>query len=172
VVNALPPFIAVAPPAAEIPKLLARPGEHYVVRCVYERPQCDPPQQYVSKPSGQFELAATLDPDGPARQIRLELPRDVSIAGLRKFKKGVGFVLSDAMRNKVAMITGAEKALLDDKSINDEGGWTLGFLCTFSFQIIFIVAFFLLLIFVFILNIVFWWMPFFRICLPIPVKSK
>jgi len=173
--NALPayqPSAQPAPPATLIPKLLARPGERYVVRCVYDRAQCDPPHRYVSRPTEPFQFASVLDPDGPPREIRIELPRDVSIAGLRKFKQGVGFLMSDAMRNKVAMITGAEKSLLKDEGVNDEGGLTLGFLCSFSFQIIFIVAFFLLLMFVVILNIVFWWLPFFRICLPIPVKSK
>jgi hypothetical protein len=160
------------PPPVQVPKLLAQEGEAYLLRCVYERAQCDPPHQYISKPSEQFLLASVLDPDGPARQIRIELPRDVSIAGLRKFKKGVGFAMSDAMRNKLKMITGAEKALLKDEALNSEGGLTIGFICTFSFQIIFIVAFFLLLVFVIILNIVFWWLPFFRICLPFPMKSK
>ena len=30
----------------------------------------------------------------------------------------------------------------------------------------------LLFVLVFVLNIVFWWVPFFRICLPIPKKGK
>jgi len=160
------------PPPIEVPKLLARTDEVYALRCVYERPQCSPKQVYVSQRTELFDLASALDPDGPARQVRVELPRDVSIAGLRKFKKNVSFIMSDAMRNKMARITGFEKALLKDENIGGEGGFELGFICSFSIQIIFIVAFFLLLLFVVILNIVFWWMAFFRICLPIPVKAK
>src|SRR5262249_27084144 len=75
-----------APPKIEVPKLLARSGEVYALRCVYERPQCDPPQVFVSQRTEEFELASALDPDGPTRLVRLELPRDVSIAALRKFK--------------------------------------------------------------------------------------
>ena len=159
-------------PPVEVPKLLARTDEVFTLRCVYERPQCSPSEFYVSQPTEEFVLASAMDPDGPARQIRLELPRDVSIANLRKFKKNVGFVMSDAMRNKMARITGYEKALLKDEGLGPEGSFELGFICTFSFQIIFIVAFFLLQLFVLVLNSVFWWMAFFRICLPIPVKAK
>jgi hypothetical protein len=79
--------------------------------------------------------------------------------------------MSKEMRNKMARITGFEKALIKDEDIGGEGGFGLGFICTFSFQIIFIIAFFLLLMFAVVLNIVFWWMAFLRICLPIPVKK-
>jgi hypothetical protein len=167
-----PPPVGVDPaPKIEAPKLLANGNELYALRCVYERAQCEPPQFFISRRTEEFVLASALDPEGPTRQVRLELPRDVSIAALRGFKKSVGFVMSKEMRNKVARITGFEKALIKDEDIGGEGGFGLGFICTFSFQIIFIIAFFLLLMFAFILNIVFWWMAFFRICLPIPVKK-
>ena len=44
-------------------------------------------------------------------------------------------------------------------------------ICQLSIPIITICALILLLIIVALLNIVFWWMPFFRICLPI-VESE
>jgi hypothetical protein len=58
--------------------------------------------------------------------------------------------------------------MLDGNEPNAEDSFDLAFICSFSIQIIFIIAFMLLLIFVFVLNIVFWWIAFFRICFPIP----
>src|SRR5262249_14675603 len=154
----------------ELPKLEPRADALYVVRCVYERPQCDPPVRAVSQPSASFRFAPFFDPDAPVRPVRIPLPSDVSIAGLRKFKKGVSFMMSDAVRQKMKNLSGQEPKLLKDPpEFNDPSdGLGIAFICSFSIQIIFIVAFFLLLIFVFILNIVFWWIAFFRICLPIP----
>ena len=159
------------PPSIVVPKIdPAQSGTQYVLRFVYERPQCDPPVHVVSQPSEPFTLAALFDPDAPRRQVRIPLPTDVSIAGLRKARKSVGFMLSDAMRKKMAQLTGHEEDLLSDNpAIGAEPtGDGFAFICTFSFEIIFIVAFFLLLVFVIILDLFFHWMFFFRICLPIP----
>jgi hypothetical protein len=51
-------------------------------------------------------------------------------------------------------------------------GWTLGMICSFSIPIITLCAFIVLMIFIQLLNIVFWWLPFLKICLPIPVRSE
>ena len=45
-------------------------------------------------------------------------------------------------------------------------------ICSLSIPIITLCAFILLFIIVQLLNIVFWWIAFFKICLPIPVKSE
>jgi hypothetical protein len=158
-------------PDVELPKLESGADVQYTLRCVYERPQCDPPIVVVSQPSLPFQLAPFFDADAPARPVRIALPADVSVAGLRKFKQGVTFIMSDAMRKKVSMVTGHEKDLLEDPpSVGPEDGGAFAFVCSFSIQIIFIVAFFLLLMFVIILNFVFWWIAFFKICFPIPKR--
>lgn len=155
-----------------LPKLEPRAGALYLLRCVYERPQCDPPIRIVSQPSAQFQLAPFFDPEAPVRPVKIPLPSDVSIAGMRKFKKGVTFMMSDAMRRKMNSIAGNEKSLLtpNPNAPPDNSGADVAFVCSFSIQIIFIVAFVLLLMFVIILNFVFWWIAFFRICLPIPKR--
>ena len=48
----------------------------------------------------------------------------------------------------------------------------LGLICSFSIPIITICALIVLMIFVILLNIVFWWLPFFRICFPVPLKGE
>jgi hypothetical protein len=159
-----------AVPSSLLPKLGLQGGSKYVIRCVYERPQCEPVVRRVSQPSPPFTLAAHFDADAPVRPVQIVLPTDVSVAGLRKLKKGVTFVMSDAMRKKMQSLAGHEKSLLGDSpSLGSENG-AFAFVCSFSIQIIFIVAFVLLMMFVVILNFVFWWIAFFKICLPIPKK--
>jgi hypothetical protein len=157
-------------PPLKVPKLDVSVDVQYVVRFVYERPQCEPPQINVSLPSQPFTFAPFFDPDAPARPIKIPLPSDVSIAGLRKFKKNVTFMMSDAMRKKMDTIAGKETELLQGGGIKSEDTNAFAFVCSFSFQIIFIVAFMLLMIFVVVFNIIFWWIAFFRICLPVPKK--
>jgi hypothetical protein len=160
---ALPPDGATS---FQLPKFSG--NDQYVLRLVYERTACVPPQQWVSRRTDPFELAGFFDSDAPARQIRIPMPGDVSLAGMRKFKKNVSVVMSASMRNKMAMVTGHEKDIATGSVAGVVGTSGLGMICSFSIQIIFIVAFMLLLIFVFMLNIVFFWLPFFKICFPVP----
>ena len=133
---------------------------------------------HVGMPMGMADVAVALfgtslvfDPDAPARQIKIPLPTNVSMSDMRRFKKGVSFMISEPMQRKINLITGKEKNLLkDDPGLGSESSGGFAFICSFSIEIIFIVAFFLLLIFVIILNFVFWWIMFFRICLPVPKK--
>ncbi len=158
-------------PPIELPKIEPGGEATYVLRCVYERPQCDPVQRVVSRPSQPFRLAAFFDKDAPARQVKIPLPTNVGLSDMRRFKKGVSFMISEPMQRKIAAITGKEKDLLEsDPGLNPENSGGFAFICSFSIEIIFIVAFFLLLMFVIILNFVFWWILFFRICLPVPKK--
>lgn len=143
----------------------------YLIRCVYRRPACAPyPTDIVSEPSATFAIAPFLDPDAPARQIRIPLPMDTSLKDFRKFPKGVGFVLSNQLRGQMNRVTDLKKAL--DGGLADEEHWDLGVICQFSLPIIMICALILLIAIVFVLNIVFFWAAFFRICLPVPVRSK
>ena len=158
-------------PPVELPKIEPGGEATYVLRCIYERPQCEPVQRVISRPSQPFRLAAFFDKDAPVRQVKIQLPANVSMSDMRRFKKGVSFMVSEPMQRKIAMITGKEKELLKDApNLNPDDSGGFAFICSFSIEIIFIVAFFLLLMFVIIFNFVFWWILFFRICLPIPKK--
>ncbi len=167
----LDPLSAVPPDPAPrrlgkfAPRDASRPeDETYLLRCVYERPRCDPAQHWISRAAGPYRLAETMDPDAPARPVRIALPADVSIAGLRKFQKGVGFATSKALRNKIANIAGKE--ILDGQK-PAEGNFDLGHICSFALPIITLCAFILLLVIAVILNLVFWWLPFLKICFPV-----
>lgn len=141
----------------------------YRIRCVYRRPECGalcPP--VVSEPTEDFQIAGFFDPDAPARPIRITMPLDTKPQTLRKFNRNVGFMLSDELRKQMARVVDVQK-LIKDKQVEDpEEGLDLGVICSFSLPIITIVALMLLMIMVGLLNIIFWWMPFFRICFPAP----
>ena len=157
----------------EVPKLDPAAGAFYVARCVYERPVCagiHPPA--LSAPSQPFQLAPFFDPDAPARPIRIQMPVDTSVKGLRKFPRSISFLISDQLRRQMSRIEGIKLGDLDDGSIGNEGGFDLGMICSLSIPIITICALILLMIIVFLLNIVFWWIPFFRICLPLRLKAR
>ena len=66
----------------------------FVMRCVFERPNCGPLEPpVVSAPTKPFQLAGFFDPDAPARPIRIALPIDTSPAGLRKFDNNTAFMI-------------------------------------------------------------------------------
>lgn len=144
----------------------------YIVRCVYEQPQCGlqaPP--LMSDPSRPFQLASYFDPDAPARLIQVALPVDTTPAALRKYNKGVAFMISDQLGKQMSRVKGLKQLM--DGDLGDPNGFGLGMICSFSIPIITICAFIVLMIFLVLLNIIFWWLPFFRICFPLPtLKAK
>jgi hypothetical protein len=157
------------PAGLDVPKLDPTGEVLYVVRCVYRRPDCAP-ADLVGEPSAQFAIASVLDADAPVRQVRIPLPIGTGIKDLRKYRKGVGFMVSNELRNQMNRVTDLKKAL--DGKLGDEEQWDLGVICQFSMPVITICALLLLLVIVFLLNIVFFWVPFFRLCLPVPLRSK
>jgi hypothetical protein len=135
------------------PVIIDTKSTEYVVRCVYRRPLCR--GERLSDASAPFSIAAFFDPEAPARPIRISLPIDASLAGLRKFKKNVTVVLSESLRKKMS----------DGLQSQDAPGLDCsGFML--SIPIITICALIVLMIFISLLNIVFWWLPFFKLCLP------
>ncbi len=144
----------------------------YVVRCVYERPQCGLKLvPIMSDPSRPFQLASFFDPDAPARSIQVALPIDTTPAALRKYDKGVAFMISDQLGKQMSRVKGLKQLM--DGDLADPNGFGLGMICSFSIPIITICAFIVLMIFLVLLNLIFWWLPFFKICFPIPtLKAK
>ncbi|HSL54641.1 MAG TPA: hypothetical protein VK868_09620, partial [Pyrinomonadaceae bacterium] len=161
----------------------------FVIRCVFTRPECgplDPP--LLSEPTAPFQMAGFFDPDAPARPIRIALPLDTSPAGLRKFDKNTAFMISDMLCGQIDRVKGLSLGdlvlsvlpwpLHKDLSVPDGGpcksnGIELGMICSLSIPIITICALLLLMIIVFLLDIIFRWLPFFIFCFPVPkLKAK
>ena len=161
----------------------------FVIRCVYERPGCGPLfPPLVSGASHTFQMAPFFDPDAPARAVRIPMPMDISPAGLRKYQKNAGFVISDML---CAKIKGIRKMTLADlvlsvlpwpfhKDLPDPGsgtckenGSTLGMICSLSIPIVTLCALILMMIMVALFDLIFRWIPYLFICLPIPgLKGK
>lgn len=139
----------------------------YVLRAVYERPHCTgihPP--VVSAPSRPFRLAGFFDPDAPVRELKIEMPARTSIADFRRAPKGVAIRLSRELRRQISRVRDAKLSDPLDEQLGG-GSFDLGVICSLSIPIITICALILLLIIVQLLNIVFWWMPYFMICFPV-----
>src|SRR5438874_5421663 len=93
-------------PPFDAPKLDPRPQTRYLVRCVYRRPCCGPLHpDLLSDPSQPFAIAGFFDLDAPARPIQISLPIDTSVAGLRKAKKNVSFLISNQLRAQMGRVS-------------------------------------------------------------------
>ncbi|MBH1987079.1 MAG: hypothetical protein I8H76_07145 [Burkholderiales bacterium] len=156
----------------------------YVMRLVYERPDCQPFEGSVlSAPSVPFQMAGFFDPDAPARPIRIGLPLDISPAGLRKFDRNTVFMMSDMLCGHIDRFKGITFGDLvlsvlpwpfhkdfnvSAKGPCKEGGDPLGVMCSLSIPIITICALILLTIIVSLLDFIFRWLPLFVVCFPVP----
>lgn len=159
--------------APQLPKFDPNSGDTYVIRCVYDR-RCEllHEKQLVSDPSVPFQIAPFYDPEAPAREIRIVMPADTSIAALRKYKKNVSVIVSDKLRNQLERIRGLKLEDVEKGNIGPPGSFSLGMICTLSIPIITICALILLIIILQILNIIFWWLPYVKVCFPINFKAK
>lgn len=143
----------------------------YVLRCVFRPHTCGPERpDLVSSASERFAMASFFDADAPARPIRISLPIDTSVLGLRKSPRNVAFILSSTLRKQMSRI-GKFKDLIEGK-LDNEKSFDLGEICSLSIPIITICALIVLFIFLAILHYIFWWLPFIKLCFPIPRRSS
>jgi hypothetical protein len=98
------------------------------------------------------------DGDGPG--IKINLP---DLSQLKRVKPNVAFEMPPALAN---LLGGDMKKLADGEG--STGGPQIGFICSFSIPIITLCAFIVLNIFLGLFDLIFRWMMFIKICLPIP----
>jgi hypothetical protein len=173
------------PLAATLASSDAREQAWFVIRCVFERPNCVPlTTALLSEATRPFQMAAFFDPEAPARPLRIDLPIDITPAGLRKFDKNTAFMISDALCGQIDRAKGMTLGdlvlsvlpwpLHKDLDVPDKGpcvddnNTTFGLICSISIPIITICALILLIIIVSLLDLIFRWIPFFISCFPIP----
>jgi hypothetical protein len=159
----------------------------FIIRCVYERPDCGPMNPAVlSPPTEKFQMAPFFDPDAPARQVRISLPMDISPAGLRKFKKNATLMMSNMLCGKIGQIrklTFGDLVLsvlpwpfhkdLPEPEKTGPCKDSSGMYCSLSIPIVTLAALILLIIIVALFNMFFWWLPFLFSCFPISgLKGK
>jgi hypothetical protein len=126
-----------------------------------------PPQLVWSAPSRPFAIVPWFE-SGKLPPIKVRLP-NVTPLNISKFKPNVAFQVPKYLFNFLNNNT--PKNLLEGNAKpGDEGG--VDWLCGFNIPIITLCAFIILFIFLTLLNIIFWWLPFIRICIPLPRKAK
>ena len=99
-------------------------------------------------------------------QARIALPA-LDRASLAAMKPNVAFDVPPALQN-LLMRNKPEDFMKGPKPGSDIG---IGWLCSFSIPIITLCAFILLNVVLSLLNLVFFWLPIVKICLPVPKKK-
>lgn len=144
------------------------PNARYVargfVRLKPHKPGC-PPRLVWSAYSEPFTLAPWHESAGQP-PITIAMPDLFDRDALKGLKPGVAFALPPKL---AGLLTADPKKLRDGDG--EEGGWTLGWICSFSIPIITICAFIVLNIFLQLFAKIFFWLPFLKICLPVPRKQ-
>lgn len=144
-------------------------GRRYRVRAFVRVKHDDrcPPETVWSDYSEPFTIAPWYDNNG-APPVQIALP-DVTDKGfLKRLKPNVAFALPEGLFN---LLQGDAKQLSDGKGST---GPKLGiqWLCSFSIPLITICAFIVLNIFLQLFNLVFQWLLYIKICIPIPGRKS
>ncbi len=143
------------------------PAARYVVRAFIRVKQpCDCPPKIVWSPCSEaFAIAPWFEP-GPLGPTPIALP-DLSADFLKKARPNVAFSVPASLAN--ALNQDPKKFL--DGSAGKGSGLALDWICGFSIPIITICAFIVLNIFLQLLNIIFFWLPYVKVCIPFPRKK-
>jgi hypothetical protein len=143
----------------------ANDSARYVVRGfirVSDHEGC-PDRLIWSMESEPFRILPWWDGEGPGTTVTLP-----SISNLKRVKPSVAFAMPPEIAN---LLKGDMKKLSDGEKISTDGPG-IAWICSFSMPFITIVAFIVLNIFLSLLDIIFRWMMFIKICIPIPVPSS
>jgi hypothetical protein len=143
------------------------PTAHYVVQAFIrvKRPADCPPKIVWSKPSDEFAIVPWYE-SGPVAPVQVALPDPFDPNFLKAARPGVAFSVPRKLAN--AMNQDPKKLMEGSAGSGDLG---LDWICGFNIPIITICAFVVLNIFLSLLNIIFWWLPFVKICIPFPRKK-
>lgn len=153
-----------------LPKFSQNRGDLYqIVPFVRSLNDCGKEQiqwAHASARSILFRVAAPFDPEA-SRPSMIQMP---SLSDLKRgFAKGASMITpSDTfnLMNSLKLDKGVSPDALPDKP--PEGGLDIQWICSFSLPVITLIAMLLLMIMISLLNIIFFWMPWVRICLPFP----
>lgn len=126
-----------------------------------------PPTTVWSTPSPVFTIKPWHE-SGDALPITVELPAP-TLANLEKLKPDIAFKVPPELQQFMDRLNLSD--LLDGKA-QKRSGITFGMICSFSIPIITICAFIVLQIFLVLFHILFFWLPFIRICIPFPMPAS
>jgi hypothetical protein len=151
-----PRFAQLAPPTPKFDELSAQYAVRAFIR-VRGHEGC-PSKLVWSDYSESFRILPWWESDGPATKIALP-----DIADLKKIKPSVAVQMPATIAN---LLKGDPKKLAEGDGENNPIG--LAWICSFSIPAITICAFIVLSIFLALLNLIFGWLAWIKICIPIP----
>ncbi|WP_088889351.1 hypothetical protein [Leptolyngbya ohadii] len=146
----------------------ADPDAHYQVRAfvrVRTEEGC-PPRLIWSSYSESFAIAPWYE-NSKAPPVQITLP-NVTRATAKQFKPNVAFAVPSDLFN---FIQGNDPKDVVNGEGKPGGGLDLDWICGFNIPILTFCAFIVLSLFLQLLNIVFWWLAFIKICIPFPRRS-
>lgn len=115
--------------------------------------------------SEKFRVAAPFAPEA-SRPSLIQMP---SLGDLRKgLARGVSMITPPDTFNLLNALNLKKGASEDVLPEGEPGGIGIQWICSFSLPVITLVAMILLMIMISLLNIVFFWLPWIKICLPFP----
>ena len=115
--------------------------------------------------SEEFRVAAPFDPNA-SRPSMIQMP---SLGDLKKgLAQGVSMITPADTFNLVNALNLKKGASEDVLPGEEPTGIGIQWICSFSLPVITLVAMILLMIMISLLNILFFWMPWIKICLPFP----
>ena len=140
------------------------PAARYLLRAfVRIKSDCGmAPRTVWSEDSEPFTIAAWYEGAG-APPVQIPLPDASDRNLLKQLKPNVAFIVPPAMQN---LLSGKTKDLLEGKGSVGTAG--LSWICGFNIPVITICAFIVLNIFLTLLNLVFGWLFFIKVCIPFP----
>jgi hypothetical protein len=135
-------------------------GRTFVLRAALVNPHCPPSRRFVvSEPSEAFKIASYADPDAPARAVVIPLPKIPTVRSLlRRFPKKAKFLTPSPVQIDAGAATPKDMI----------GAEMPAMICSFSIPIITFCAYMVLSIILGLLNFVFSWLAFVKICFPVP----
>ena len=132
-------------------------------------PGC-PTQLVWSNYGDPFRIAAWHEPGGRvAAPVPLPDPTDPSFRANAK-KPNSYFAVPAALMNLMNQSSLAGLSKGTGTAPSAAGGISLNWICGFNIPLITICAFFVLNLFLIVLNLVFFWLPFIKICIPFPFQ--
>lgn len=145
------------------------PDATYAIRTfirVQDTPDC-PPRTEWTEYSEAFEIVPWYE-SGDQPPVKVDLP-DINRNLLSKLKPNVAFKVPHSVQK---FMDNLDLGDLTDGNSPEESKLGFGMICGFNIPIITLCAFIVLSIFLALLNIVFWWLPFVKICIPFPKKEN
>jgi len=149
-------FATLAVPAPKFDRRSARYAVRAFIR-VRGHAGC-PPHLVWSDYSERFRILPWWDSDGPVTKVALP-----DIGDLKKIKPSVAFEVPPSIAN---LLNGDMTKLKDGEG--STSGLDIAWICSFSIPAITLCAFIVLGIFLSLFNLIFGWLAWIKICIPIP----